>query len=76
MTIEGPPLMTSNGKSESGQFSILIIWRLVHRANSVGNLCRLGLSLMYRDSRFTRSPKRINEIQTNLLHIQQLFIQR
>lgn len=56
MTREGPPLTISGGIWERGQFSMLMICRLVHNASSKGKLCRFGLSLMYNDSRFSSVP--------------------
>ena len=56
MTREGPPLTISGGICESGQFSMLMICKLTQRANSNGRLCKLGLSLMYNDSKLSNVP--------------------
>ena len=39
-----------------GQFSMDMISSLEHNANSKGSACKLGLSLIYNDSRFSRLP--------------------
>jgi len=56
MTNEGPPATISGGICDNGQFSILIICKLVQSANSNGRECRLQLSLMYKHSKFSRVP--------------------
>lgn len=56
ITPDGPCSTTSNGIWDNGQFSMLIICRLEHSANSNGKLCRFGLSLTYKDSRFSSVP--------------------
>lgn len=60
MTNEGPPLTMSVGNCESGQFSILIICRLAQRASSNGRKCRLGLSFIYNDDKFSNVPNVYN----------------
>lgn len=42
----GPPLTTSGGSADSGQFSMLIMARFWQRANSYGSLTSEALSLM------------------------------
>ena len=56
MTNDGPPATISGGILLRGQLSIDIISNLEQSASSNGSACRLGLSLMYNDSRFSKLP--------------------
>lgn len=53
---EGPPATICGGRWLRGQFSMLMMDSLLHRASSNGRLCRLGLSFRYRSSRFSSVP--------------------
>lgn len=54
---EGPPATICGGRWLRGQFSMLIMDSLLHRASSNGRLCRLGLSLRYSSSKFSSVPR-------------------
>lgn len=56
ITREGPLATISGGIWLRGQFSMLIICRLLQRTSSYGRLWSSWLSLIYRDSRFSSVP--------------------